>query len=100
MAFRGAAVASATNADRHEMRACTETVRAAAVWADTTRQHPMGQEGVQAVVDFSFRLAHQPELLHSWTQARFSILMSQANSLFYESHGRQSPNSGFKEFFE
>ena len=54
--FRGAAVANATN----EMRACTETVRAAAVWADTTRLHPRGQEGVQAVVDVSFRVAHQP----------------------------------------
>ena len=57
--FRGVAVASATNADRHEMRACTETVRAA-VWADTTRLYPMGQEGVQAVVDVSFPVAHQP----------------------------------------
>jgi hypothetical protein len=42
------------------MRACTETVRAAAVWADTTRLHPRGQEGVQVVVDVSFRVAHQP----------------------------------------
>jgi hypothetical protein len=32
--------------------------------------------------------------------ARFSTLMSQADSLFYESHGRQSPNIEFKEFFE
>jgi hypothetical protein len=43
--FGAAAFASAANADRHEMRAWTETARAAAVWGDTTRLHPMGQEG-------------------------------------------------------
>lgn len=42
------------------MRACTQTVRAAAVWADTTRLHPRGQEGVQAVVDLSLRVAYEP----------------------------------------
>jgi len=34
------------------------------------------------------------------TGSAFSILMSQANSLVYQSHGRQSPNIEFKEFFE
>jgi hypothetical protein len=42
------------------MRACAETVRSAAVWADTTRPHPAGQEGVQAMVDISFRVVHEP----------------------------------------
>jgi hypothetical protein len=37
-----------------------ETVRSAAVWADTTRPYPVGQEGVQAVVDISFRVGHEP----------------------------------------
>jgi len=42
--FEGAAFASATTADRHEMRARAETVGTAAVWADTTRLHAMGQD--------------------------------------------------------
>jgi hypothetical protein len=28
-----------------------------AVWADTTRPYPVGQEGVQAMVDVGFRVA-------------------------------------------
>jgi hypothetical protein len=43
------------------MRGGAETVRIAAVWADTTRPYPVGQEGVQAMVDISFRVAHEPE---------------------------------------
>ena len=42
------------------MRGRAETVRSAAVWADTTRPYPVGQEGVQAMVDISFRVAHEP----------------------------------------
>jgi hypothetical protein len=43
------------------MRGGAETVRIAAVWADTTRPYPVGQEGVQAKVDISFRVAHEPK---------------------------------------
>jgi len=43
--FRGTGFASVTTAARHEMRAFAETVGTAAVWADTTRLHPVGQEG-------------------------------------------------------
>ena len=42
------------------MRGRAETVRSAAVWADTTRPYPVGQEGVQAVVDISFQVGHEP----------------------------------------
>jgi hypothetical protein len=42
------------------MRGRAETVRSGAVWADTTRPYPGGQEGVQAMVDISFRVAHEP----------------------------------------
>jgi hypothetical protein len=38
------------------MRGRAETVRSAAVWADTTRPYLVGQEGVQAMVDISFRV--------------------------------------------
>ncbi len=41
---QGLAVARPLQIDS-KMRACGETVRTAAVWADTTRLHPMGQEG-------------------------------------------------------
>jgi hypothetical protein len=63
------------------MRGRAETVRSAAVWADTTRPYPVGQEGVQAVVDISFRVGHERELLHSWTQARLSVLIRGRNSV-------------------
>jgi len=42
------------------MRGRAETVRNAAVWADTTRPYSVGQEGVQAMVDISFRVALEP----------------------------------------
>jgi hypothetical protein len=42
------------------MRGRAETVRSAAVWADTTRPYPVGQEGVQTMVDISFRVGHEP----------------------------------------
>jgi hypothetical protein len=42
------------------MRGRAETVRSAAVWADTTRTYPGGQEGVQTMVDISFRVGHEP----------------------------------------
>ena len=42
------------------MRGRAETVRIIAVWADTTRPYPVGQEGVQAMVDISFRVSHEP----------------------------------------
>jgi len=53
----------------NRMRGRAETVRSAAVWADTTRPYPVGQEGVQTMVDISFRVGHDRELLHSLTQA-------------------------------
>jgi len=30
------------------------------VWADTTRPYPVGQEGVEAMVDISFRVGREP----------------------------------------
>ena len=42
------------------MRGRAETVRSTAVWADTTRPYPVGQEGVEAMVDVSSRVAHEP----------------------------------------
>jgi hypothetical protein len=42
------------------MRGRAETVRSAAVWADITRPYPGGQEGVQTMVDISFRVGHEP----------------------------------------
>jgi hypothetical protein len=42
------------------MRGRAETVRIIAVWADTTRPYPVGQEGVDAMVDISFRVVHEP----------------------------------------
>jgi hypothetical protein len=42
------------------MRGRAKTVRSAAVWADTTRPYPVGQGGVQTMVDISFRVGHEP----------------------------------------
>lgn len=56
----------------NRMRGSAETVRIAAVWADTTRPYPRGQEGVQA--QFPSR-PRTREVLHSWTQTRFRGLI-------------------------
>ncbi len=42
------------------MRGRAEAVRSYAVWADTTRPYPVGQEGVEAMVDISFRVGREP----------------------------------------
>ena len=55
------------------MRGRAETVRSAAVWADTTRPYPGGQEGVKTMVDISFRVGHEPGTTPFWTQARLTV---------------------------
>jgi hypothetical protein len=65
------------------MRGRAETVTSAAVWADTTRPYPVGQEGVQAMVDISFRLAHFSSHVEAlWKQKRQDPESSKLNSLF------------------
>jgi hypothetical protein len=55
------------------MRGRAETVRSAAVWADTTRPYPVGQEGSkQRWISVSESHTNR-ELLHSWTQVRFRV---------------------------
>jgi hypothetical protein len=56
------------------MRGRAETVRSAAVWADTTRPYPVGQEGVQAVVDISFRVGHEPRTTPFVDRSAFPVI--------------------------